>query len=77
VITVHNFASAPKEIRLTLDGVAGGEHLSNLLVNEERHADENGVHHIALEAFGYKWYRVGGLGYALNSARDSGAGVAW
>jgi maltose alpha-D-glucosyltransferase/alpha-amylase len=77
VVTVHNFAGAPKEIRLTLDGMEGADVLANLLVDETKHADENGVHQIALEAFGYKWYRVGGLGYALRSARDSGAGVAW
>jgi len=77
VVTVHNFSGGPREARFTLGDVEGGDRLANLLVNDEARADENGVHHIALEAFGYKWYRVGGLSYALRSARDSGAGVKW
>ena len=55
----------------------GGDHLINLLVNEEIHADADGVHRVTLEALGYRWYRVGGMGYALRMVRDSGAGVKW
>jgi maltose alpha-D-glucosyltransferase/alpha-amylase len=77
VVTVHNFAGAPKEVRLDLSDVEGGDRLASLLVNEEKQAGADGVHDVALEAFGYKWYRVGGLRYALNARRDSGAGVNW
>ncbi|AHG93074.1 alpha amylase catalytic region (plasmid) [Gemmatirosa kalamazoonensis] len=77
VVTVHNFSGGPREVRFSLDGVEGGDRLSNLMVNDEQHADAGGVHRVALEAFGYKWYRAGGLGYALKARRDSGAGVAW
>ena len=76
VIVVHNFDDRPQEVKLRLD-LEGGERLANLLVNEELEADKSGVHHIALESYGYKWYRVGGLSYALRATRDSGAGVAW
>lgn len=76
VIVMHNFDARPREARLRVDA-EGGEHLANLLRQEEMHADENGVHHVALEAYGYRWFRVGGLGYALRANRDSGAGVAW
>jgi maltose alpha-D-glucosyltransferase/alpha-amylase len=31
VVTVHNFSGGPQEVRLSLDGVVGGDHLSNLL----------------------------------------------
>jgi hypothetical protein len=40
-------------------------------------ADKAGVHHVALESYGYRWFRVGGLSYALHVVRDSGAGIKW
>lgn len=46
-------------------------------MNEELHADPDGAHRVSLESYGYRWYRVGGLGYALHVERDSGAGVKW
>ncbi|MGI8957856.1 MAG: alpha-amylase [Chthoniobacterales bacterium] len=39
--------------------------LSNLRQNNESHAGEDGRHRIALEAFGYRWYRVGRLDHLL------------
>jgi maltose alpha-D-glucosyltransferase/alpha-amylase len=76
VVVLHNFGPRPREARFRVDA-EGGEHLSNLLVEEEKHADERGMHHVALEAYGYRWFRVGGLGYALHADRDSGAGSKW
>jgi maltose alpha-D-glucosyltransferase/alpha-amylase len=37
----------------------------SLLDVDDSHAVKNGKHRIALPAYGYKWYRVGGLNYAL------------
>jgi maltose alpha-D-glucosyltransferase/alpha-amylase len=76
VVTVHNFDSRPHEARFRVSA-EGGEQLANLIVNEEIHADERGLHRVALDAYGYRWYRVGGLSYALRAHRDSGAGVTW
>ena len=76
VVVLNNFSSQPQEARFQLGGEAGQE-LTNLLVNESVQADEKGQYRIAVESFGYRWFRVGGLGYALNVARDSGAGVNW
>ena len=76
VVVLHNFSAQPQEAQFTIDH-PDGRVLSNLLVNEEVRADEKGVHKIALESHGYRWFRVGGLGYALNMRRDSGAGVKW
>lgn len=42
-----------------------GDLLTNLLVENESRAQQNGSHRIAIEEFGYRWFRVGGLGYAL------------
>jgi maltose alpha-D-glucosyltransferase/alpha-amylase len=76
VVVVHNFSSRPQEARFVVKA-EGGDHLINLLVNEEIHADPDGMHRVTIEALGYRWYRVGGMGYALRMVRDSGAGVKW
>jgi len=76
VVVLHNFSSRPREARFEVNHPEGGL-LSNLLVNEEVRADKTGVHKIALESYGYRWFRVGGLSYALHVQRDSGAGVKW
>jgi maltose alpha-D-glucosyltransferase / alpha-amylase len=76
VVVVHNFDGGPREARFKIDA-EGDDRLANLMVDEELRPDERGVYKVALEAYGYRWYRVGGLGYALRSGRDSGAGVKW
>jgi maltose alpha-D-glucosyltransferase / alpha-amylase len=69
LVIVHNFRDRPREVELRVPGERG-DLLVNLLAQEECHADGNGVHHIALEELGYRWFRVGGLGYALERTRD-------
>jgi len=76
VVVLHNFSSRPQEARFTLDHPEG-RLLSNLLVNDEVHADKAGMHRVALESYGYRWFRVGGMSYALHVQRDSGAGIKW
>jgi maltose alpha-D-glucosyltransferase/alpha-amylase len=76
VVVLNNFSSRPQEARFSIDS-PHGDRLTNLLVNEELHADKSGKYRVALESFGYRWYRIGGLGYALHTERDSGAGVKW
>jgi len=39
--------------------------LINLLAEDHSYADASGRHHIVLEPYGYRWYRVGGLDYLL------------
>ena len=39
--------------------------LVNLLADEHSKADGSGRHHVLLEAYGYRWYRLGGLDYLL------------
>ena len=39
--------------------------LVNLLSNDHSRAAEDGKHHLVLEPYGYRWYRVGGLDYLL------------
>jgi maltose alpha-D-glucosyltransferase/alpha-amylase len=76
VVMLHNFSEHPQEARFRVKA-EGGEHLASLLEDEQQVADAAGVHRVPLPAYGYAWYRVGGLGYAMRAGRDSGAGVAW
>jgi maltose alpha-D-glucosyltransferase/alpha-amylase len=65
VLMIHNFDDSPHGIRLRV-GVQGSGELINLLSHDHSRADAKGVHHIAMEAYGYRWYRVGPLDYILN-----------
>jgi maltose alpha-D-glucosyltransferase/alpha-amylase len=64
VVLLHNFSRQPLEVVLRIKG-EGGDVLTNLLAENESRAQEDGAHRVALEEFGYRWFRVGGLGYAL------------
>lgn len=68
VVLLHNFSRQPVEVTLRIKG-EGSDLLTNLLVENESRAQGNGAHRIAVEEFGYRWYRVGGLGYALKRER--------
>jgi maltose alpha-D-glucosyltransferase / alpha-amylase len=66
---VHNFDAEPHEIAFNPGNE--GEHsglLVNLLGTEHSRAREDGKHHIVIEGYGYRWYRVGGLDYLLKRA---------
>ena len=65
VVTVYNFAGESIEIELHL-GDQAGRKLCNLLAADHSDADHRGRHHIVIEPYGYRWYRVGGLGYLLD-----------
>jgi maltose alpha-D-glucosyltransferase / alpha-amylase len=64
VLVVHNFDQKPHQARIKPQ-VEMGHTLTNLLKEEESHANDSGTHRIPLEAFGYRWFRVGGLNYAI------------
>src|SRR5215208_2630075 len=69
LLVVHNFADHPLEVRVT-PGVEGGELLEDLLTPTGSRAPRgSGTHRITLDAYGYRWFRVGGLGYALKRER--------
>ena len=68
VVVVHNFAEQPRAARIRV-GVEGGDRLVSLLDEAEGRAGKSGVHRLALDAYGYAWYRVGGLNYALRRKR--------
>jgi maltose alpha-D-glucosyltransferase/alpha-amylase len=66
VLFVHNLDEKPREISFAT-GLAGeaGKLLINLLSEDHSQADGRGKHNLLLEAYGYRWYRVGGLDYLL------------
>lgn len=66
VLFLHNFASTPKEVTFS-SGIAGesGRVLVNLLSEDHSRGNADGKHRVMLEAYGYRWYRVGGLDYLL------------
>jgi maltose alpha-D-glucosyltransferase / alpha-amylase len=68
VLTAHNFAERPQELRLRVADL-GADRLANLLQEEQLHADEDGIIHIRLDGLGYRWFRLGGLDYAVRRAR--------
>jgi maltose alpha-D-glucosyltransferase/alpha-amylase len=68
VVTLHNFSREPTEVKVRLDGPDGG-YLANLLGHESSHNADDGAHHITLESYGYRWYRVGTPNYALDRSR--------
>lgn len=64
MVTIHNFSENAVEVHVE-SGADGDGVMVNLLVEDEVRADDNGKFSIALDAYGYHWYRVGGLNYAI------------
>jgi maltose alpha-D-glucosyltransferase/alpha-amylase len=67
VVFVHNLDAKPREVAFDV-GLEGeeGRLLVNLLSEDHSRVDERtGKHRIVLEAYGYRWYRAGGLDYLL------------
>jgi maltose alpha-D-glucosyltransferase/alpha-amylase len=60
VVAIHNFSPKPRAIALR-DAKGLDPVLVNLLTTEDCRADATGRHRIQLEAYGYRWYRSGGL----------------
>jgi maltose alpha-D-glucosyltransferase / alpha-amylase len=66
VLFVHNLASTPREVRFKIDTDGEkGKLLINLLTEDHSHADKKGEHCLLLDAYAYRWFRVGGLDYLL------------
>jgi maltose alpha-D-glucosyltransferase/alpha-amylase len=66
LLTLHNFASHQRKAAFKV-GVAGGELLVDVFVKKRqsrsRSADK---HSVELEAYGYRWFRVGAVDNAMN-----------
>jgi len=64
LVVLHNFHEKACSITVEIPGKEGRQ-LTNLLPGEHSEAMSNGKHKIVLEGYGYRWYRVGGLGHIL------------
>jgi len=66
VLFVHNLDEKPREVSFKV-GLPGetGKLLVNLLTEDHSRADNSGRHTLLIEAYGYRWFRVGGLDYLL------------
>jgi maltose alpha-D-glucosyltransferase/alpha-amylase len=66
VLTMHNLASEPREVEFAT-GLAkeDGDRLISLFSDEHSTQLPNGKHRVCLEAYGYRWFRIGGLDYLL------------
>ena len=70
VLLMHNLAGTPQRVTLAQPTPPGAadEHdrlLVNVLSEDHSHAGDDGIHVILMEAYGYRWFRVGGLDYLL------------
>jgi maltose alpha-D-glucosyltransferase / alpha-amylase len=69
LITLHNFGSGRVDVELRA-GAPRGDLLVNVFDEDHSRADGAGLHHLRLEPYGYRWYRVGTADNALfRSAR--------
>jgi maltose alpha-D-glucosyltransferase/alpha-amylase len=64
MITVHNFSEAAQTAHLRLKDPRG-RRLVDLIAGEHSRADRRGTHEIALDGYGYRWYRVGAVDETL------------
>jgi len=66
VLFLHNLSDTPREVKFS-SGLprSEGRMLVNLLSDNHSRAAADGWHRLLLEAYGYRWYRVGGLDYLL------------
>ncbi len=65
VVVLHNLSDKPCEIVLDVDGHGEACRLVNLLSEDHSEPDAEGRHRLVMEAYGYRWFRVGGLDYLL------------
>jgi maltose alpha-D-glucosyltransferase/alpha-amylase len=60
VLALHNFSDQATTVSLHIPEAEKCP-LTNLLALQDSHPDERGRHELALEPYGYRWYRVGPL----------------
>jgi maltose alpha-D-glucosyltransferase/alpha-amylase len=77
LLFVHNLDQKPREASFSV-GLSDdeGEHLISLLWEDHSEANDLGKHTLMLEAYGYGWYRVGGLDYLLKRTDIDGVNVS-
>jgi maltose alpha-D-glucosyltransferase / alpha-amylase len=59
LVMVHNFAGKPKEVALAVDGDRSTVLFDLRVDAESRPNRRSGKHELALDAYGYRWFRAG------------------
>ncbi|AXV16027.1 trehalose synthase [Neorhizobium sp. SOG26] len=65
VLLIHNLKSVPIEVTFDVGLEEHGNKLIDIADHANTEAGENGKHKLLLDAYGYRWFRVGGLDYLL------------
>ncbi len=66
VLVLHNLAPAPREVEFATGlGKDNDDRLISLLSDDHSTRLANGKHRVCLDAYGYRWFRIGGLDYLL------------
>jgi maltose alpha-D-glucosyltransferase/alpha-amylase len=65
IVCVHNLDAEPHEAAMRV----GGGTLTNLIDVEELSSGSGGTHRVALEPYGYRWFRLGKVNQALARRR--------
>jgi maltose alpha-D-glucosyltransferase/alpha-amylase len=60
LVTMHNFSGKPQAVRLSA-AAAGHDQLVDLLATNDSTAAGRRGHRIELDAYGYRWFRAGGI----------------
>jgi maltose alpha-D-glucosyltransferase/alpha-amylase len=62
LITLHNFDEKEREVHLDLRQKKGSK-IIDLMTIDESAADDNGIHRIRMNAYGYRWFRTDDLSH--------------
>src|ERR1700730_5466810 len=66
VLFLHNLAAEPREVEFSTGLKSGKDDiLVNLLSQDHSRPVSKDKHRVCMDAYGYRWYRVGGLYYLL------------
>jgi maltose alpha-D-glucosyltransferase / alpha-amylase len=74
VVVVHNFAGTATEVEFSIEGLPG-QPLVDLRVESESRANRRGRHQLALDAYGYRWFRRGAAVPRATVKRRAGRGA--
>jgi maltose alpha-D-glucosyltransferase/alpha-amylase len=65
MLTLHNFSSRPQKLRVRVSG-QDGDALVEVFDAQHSRAHNDGMHRIALDGYGWRWYRVGAADNVLD-----------
>jgi maltose alpha-D-glucosyltransferase/alpha-amylase len=70
VLTLHNFDEKAQEAMFRFEREEGAS-LFSLLDGEDLTGAHGGTHRVTVDGYGYRWYRVGGMNYALQRVPEA------